>query len=229
MPLPPAEGLLQRLSQGIDAYQSLDGEAKVAVSVDGKFFSSQQFLLLEKPDRFRTDVLSTFGQLILQLAVDRDDLKVFLNTEVPGKFYQGAASDENLTHFTRLPVRFKDMVRLLLYDLPLISYQELQVGLHDRGVKLEVSGEQGRQEVVFDRQLRPVESRYFQQDILQLSVTYEKFSERDGFPLKIRIEIPQQKTSASVRFSQARSNIQIPAERFVLERPAKALLEQLPY
>jgi len=229
IPLPSADELLHRLSQGADAYHSLDGEAKVTLTVNGKFFSSQQFLLLGKPDRFRTDVLSTFGQLILQLAVDHDGLKVFLNTIVPGTFYQGTASDENLTRFTRLPVRFMDMMRLLLYDPPLTTYQELQVSLHENGAKLEIYGEQGRQQVIFDRQLRPIESRYFQEDALQLSVTYEKFSERDGFPLKIRIEIPQKKASATIRFSQVRSNIQIPDERFVLKQPANALLEQLPY
>lgn len=228
MPLPAGDDLVQILRQGEDRFQSLDGEAKVGVTVDGKYFSSQQFMLLEKPDRFRTDVLSTFGQLLMQMAVDRDDLSVLLNTEVPGRFYRGAASDNNLARFTRLPVSFKDLMRLLLYNPPRISSQDLTVSSHELGVQLQLLREQGRQDIVFDRQLRPVESRYYRQNTLWLRVEYEKFSEQDGFPLKIRIEMPEQETSASVRFSQVLLNAHIPAERFIVEPPANALLEDLP-
>ena len=231
VPLPlPSEGeLLQRLSLVSNAYHSLDGEAKIGVTVDGKYVSSQQFLLLEKPNRFRTDVLSTFGQLILQLAVNRDDLNVFLNTTVPGTFYQGIASDENLMRFTRLPVQFEELVRLLLYDLPQISAQKTQAGLHELGAQLELFGDERRQVIVFDRALRPIESRYYQQGVLWLRVVYDKFSDRDGYPQKILIELPEQKTSAAIRFSHIRTNTTIPAERFVIHPPTNALVENLPY
>jgi outer membrane lipoprotein-sorting protein len=229
LPLPAAEDLLRRLALGGETYRTLDAEARVGVSVAGKYVSTQQFLLLEKPDRFRTDVLSSFGQLILQLAVDRDDLSVFLNTEVPGRFYRGAASDDNLQRFTRLPVRFRDLVRLLLYDPPRIAGENLQVSRHEQGVRLEISAAQRRQEIIFDRTLRPVECRYYRQDDLWLRAVYEKFSAQDGFPQKIRIEVPGQNTSATVHFSQVRTNTQLPAQRFVVQPPANALRESLPH
>lgn len=229
MPLPDKGELLQGLIRSADTYRSLDGEAKVAVSVEGKFFSSQQFLLVEKPDRFRTDVLSTFGQLVLQLAVDRGDLNVFLNTTVPGHFYRGAASDENLVRFTRVPVHFKDMVRLFLYDPPLIQGQGSEVKPHEEGVQLILTGSGQRQSLIFDRQLRLIESSYYRQGQLWLKTVYNDFSEQDGFPKRIKLEVPDRKTEVSVRFSELETNVTIPEEKFVLNPPANATLESLPH
>lgn len=229
MPLPAVDVLFQKLSQAADTYRTLDGEAKVAVTADGKFFSSQQFLLVEKPDRFRTDVLSPFGQLVLQLAVDRSDLNVFLNTTVPGRFFQGAASDDNLVHFTRVPVHFKDMVRFFLYDPPLIPKLKSEVKAHKEGVQLVLIGDQQRQELVFDRQLHLVSSSYYRQDQLWLRAVYNKISERDGFPRRIKLEVPDRKTEVSVRFAELKTNATIPGERFVLNPPANVTLEILPH
>lgn len=228
MPLPEAGDLLQRLAQGRDAYRTLDGEARVAMKIEGKFYSSQQFLLLEKPDRLRADVLTPFGQLILQLAVNNNELSAFNNTKVPGTFYLGDASDDNLARFTRLPLRFSEMMRLFLYDPPLIGREEVRVSSHQRGALLEIIGRDRRQEIVFDRQLRPVESSYYRHGAVWLKVGYDEFSELDGFPKKIRLELPQGGTSASVRFSQVKTNMPIPAERFVIEQPANATLQRLP-
>lgn len=228
MTLPAADALLRDLQNRQGVYRSLDAEAKIGITVEGRFFSSQQFILLERPDRLRTDVLSAFGQLLLQLAVDRDQLRVFNNTKVPGIYYQGAASDDNLARFTRLPVRFREMVRLLLYDLPLVSARELQVSSHPDGVQLTILGDGRHQEVVFDRLLRPLASRYFQNRDLQLEVIYKNFAEQDGFPRSIHLELPRHDTSASLRFSQLRTNIDIPAERFVINPPGNAIREDLP-
>lgn len=229
MPLPAENVLFQKLSQAAEAYRTLDGEAKVAVTADGKFFSSHQFLLVEKPDRFRTDVLSPFGQLVLQLAVDRSDLNVFLNTTVPGRFYQGAASDDNLVRFTRVPVHFKDMVRLFLYDPPLIPKLKSEVKVHKEGVQLVLIGDKQRQELIFDRQLHLVTSSYYRQGQLWLRAVYNKISEQDGFPRRIKLEVPDRKTEVSVRFAELKTNTTIPDERFVLNPPANATLEMLPH
>jgi len=228
IPLPDVEDLVQRITAGSVTYQSLDAEAKVGIRVADKYISTRQFLLLDKPDRLRSDVLTTFGQLALQLAVDQDDLRVFLNTTVPGKYYQGPASNENLLRFTRLPVSFEDLVRLLLYDLPMISGQKIQVKTHERGAQLVISSKTERQVIVFDRQLRPVESRYFRDQSLWLQVNYDDFSDEVGFPQKVQLELPEQKTRASIKYSETRLNVEIPAERFIVKQPAGAELVRLP-
>ncbi|PLX89866.1 MAG: hypothetical protein C0619_10395 [Desulfuromonas sp.] len=227
-PLPAAEQLLEGFTRTQGLYRSLDGEAKVGVTVAGKFFSSQQFLLLERPDRLRIDALSSFGQLLLQLAVNRNEMMVFLNTTVPGRYYRGPASDENLWRFTRLPIGLKQMLELLLYDPPLIAGLDTRVEPHPQGAQLSVVGGVQRQEIVFDRHLRPVAIRYYDRDQLSLQVEYEKISEISGFPSRVRIEIPEQKTSVSVRFSEVRTNVPIPAERFSFAQPANSTLENLP-
>ncbi|MDT8419582.1 MAG: DUF4292 domain-containing protein [Desulfuromonadales bacterium] len=227
-PLPTASELLESFARTQGLYRSLDGEARVGVTVADKFFSSQQFLLVDRPDRLRIDALSSFGQLLLQLAVDRDEMMVFLNTTVPGRYYRGAASDANLWRFTRLPIGLEQMLELLLYDPPLIASAALRVAHHPQGALLSLDGGSQRQEIVFDRRWRPVFISYFDRDQLSLQVGYEKFSEVSGFPSRIRIEIPGQKTSASVRFSEVRTNVAIPAERFSFVQPANTTLENLP-
>lgn len=228
MPLPEADVLLSKLQQQSGAVRSLDGEAKVAVDVAGRFFSSQQFILLARPDRLRTDVLSSFGQVLLQLAVDGEQLRVFNNTKVPGIFYQGRASDGNLARFTRLPAHFRDLVRMFLYDPPLLSGDQLAISQHDGGARLTIVSGERHQEIVVDRQWRLIESRYYRQKEQLLGVAYADFDEESGFPRKIRLNLPRDETTASVRFSMVRTNPDIPAERFVIEPPANARLEILP-
>ncbi len=103
--VPAAEVLLRKLEETGQRWQQLDAAAEVGFKRNGKSLSSRQFMLLEKPDRLRVDVLSFFGQPVLQLTVDQGELQVFLGTTTPGQYYRGPASDEVLARFTRLPLR----------------------------------------------------------------------------------------------------------------------------
>ncbi len=226
--VPEAEQVLQRLQETTGRVNSLDGAAKVGLTVGGKYFSTQQFLLAEKPDRIRADALTGFGQLILQLTSDGEELRVFLNTTVPGHYYRGPASYENLSRFTQVPLPAEDFLRLLMYDPPLIDYREARVTEVKEGLLLGLWNAERRQELVFDTQLRLIGCRYLTGTELLLEVRYEKFADTDFFPRRVEIELPKEKTSMAVQFSELQINVPIAAERFRLRQPATLIAEPLP-
>lgn len=226
--VPSAESLLQHLAETTGQVNSLDAAATVGLTVKGKFFSSQQFLLIEKPDRIRADVLTGFGQLILQLATDGEQLAVFMNTSVPARFYRGAATTESLSRFTRMPLAARDMVRLLLYDPPLIGFEESTVSVEKKRLLLRLKNPDQQQELLFDERLRLVGCRYFAAGEAFLNVKYQKLAEKNWFPQTIRIEFTAQETSSSIKFSELQINAAIPSERFHLKTPEKIPVEALP-
>ena len=226
--VPTAEQLIAKLAAESGRFSSLDGAASVAITNDDKFFSSQQFLLLEKPNRMRADVLTGFGQLILQMTTDGETLAVFLNTTVPGRFLRGPASYENISRFVKIPLMLEELLALLLYDPPLAVTQHSRVEVTPKFLKLVLSQKNRHQELLFDRQLRLVGGRYFEAGEKYLSVDYQKFTKDVNFPQKIIIEMPLEKTRIKVKFSELKMNQVIVGTQFNLEKPAKILVEYLP-
>ncbi len=226
--VPTAERLLQRLTETTGKVVSLDAAAKVGLTIKGKYRSTQQFLLLEKPDRLRADVLTGFGQLVLQLTSDGDELSVFLNTPAPGRFFRGAATDENLARFTRVPLSITNLVRLLLYDPPLIAAQQNEVKLIDGQLLLRLIADNREQELLFDQQLRLVGSRYFVQGERFLEVLFQNIDAEDQFPRRIQVELPAEQTKLALNFNELQINIAPAAERFHLQPPENLPIEALP-
>ncbi|SHI57966.1 Outer membrane lipoprotein-sorting protein [Malonomonas rubra DSM 5091] len=227
--LPSSDELLQRIEQTTGQVNSLDAAASVALTTAGKFFSSQQFLLLERPERLRTDILTGFGQLILQLTSDGEQLSVFVNTKVPGRFYRGEASPDNLARFTRIPLQPRELVKILLYSPPMIQYQRQEVKPgENNGLLLLLENSDMRQEVLFDAELRVIGCRYYSGNNLFLQVDYQRLDEEKQFPRTIRVELPEQQSRATVKFSDLKLNLEIPADKFHLQPPDGIPVEPLP-
>ncbi len=216
--VPTAQQLLESVTANSERYSSLDTAASVALTTGSKFFSSQQFLLLQKPNHLRTDVLSGFGQLLLQMASDGETLSVFLNTTVPGRFFRGPASYENLYRFIRVPLAVEDLLSLLLYGPPLIAYRHSNVTVSTKYLTLTLSDNyNNRQELLFDRQLRMVGSYYFTDGEKYLLVDYQNFSKTSQFPRRIKIDMPLEKTRVKLELSDLRINAKIDPARLSLK------------
>ena len=225
---PEVETLLQQLSATTGQISSLDSAASVKLTVKGKRFSSQQFLLLEKPDRMRADVLTGFGKLLLQLTSDGEELSVLVNTSSPGRFYRGPATTENVVRFTRIPLATKDIVRLLLYDPPLIGYQQGEVLAEDGNFLLRLKNQEVQQDLLFNQQLQLIGCRYFSADKLFLDVLYQKIDSELLFPRRIHIDLVAEETEAVLSLSEMLLNVDIPTERFRLKQPEDIPVEILP-
>ena len=211
------EILLEGLAQNARAFQSLQGLAKVRVNAGGKSLSGTQVLLAEKPDRFRAETLSPFGQPLLLMATDGQEMDVMIPSE--GRFYRGEASPKNVQRFTRLPLQVTDLVHLLLYETPVIGHGERTLAAGEEGdYLLTLFGESGRlQRLRFDAALHLVESAYFRDDVLQLRVTYDQFQgDLHPFPRTVFLEMPALNAEGSLAFSEVRTNVAIPPERFTL-------------
>lgn len=226
--IPPSEELLAQLSKRSELYRSLDATASVSLTAKGKYYPSQQFLLLERPNRVRADVLTGFGQLVLQLASDGEHLAVYLNNSAPGRYFYGPASYENISRFVRIPLAAEDLVALLLYDPPLIAYTESRTDIVDQRLQLKLSGTTNSQKLRFDEHLRLVGCRYERSGQLALDVVYDKFDEKHTFPQRIKIDIPAEETRVVLAYSELRLNTPIDSSKFNLIQPDNTLFEALP-
>jgi outer membrane lipoprotein-sorting protein len=232
-PLPLAPGmeqtLLDRVAEIGRAFGTVRGVAKVRIETGEKTLASTQVLLAEKPDLLRAEVLSPFGQPVLLAA--SDGAEIYLLVPGKGKFYRGAASMQNLERVFRVPLQLTDLVHILLYQVPIGSYEGRKLTVNDRGEYVLTLGGPGgrREELVFDGELRLVGANYFLGEEPLLRVGYGRFNGGSpAFPESISLEMPAQKASATVVFSDVETNVAIPAERFRLTPPKGVEVEPLP-
>lgn len=230
-PAPPVSAavLLERMADSAAAFSSLEGLAKVRINSEGKTQSVSEVLLAEKPDRLRLETLSPFGQPLLVMATDGDRIEVLVPGE--GKFYRDDFSLVHLQRLTRLPLQLTDLVHLLLYQVPVIGHEQ-QVVTPEAGGDLLLTlfaGEGRRQELRFDPLLRLTGAAYYRDDELLLDVVYSRFTgDLRPFPLSASLTVPSSKTEATVAFSEVRTNVPIPAERFRLTPPPGVDILPLP-
>lgn len=225
--IPDAAELLAQLRERSPVVQGLDAEASASIVHDGRNVSSQQFLLLQQPDRLRVDALSGFGQLLLQLASDGEVLTVFLNTTVPPRFFRGSASEENLSRFVQLPLPPDLLVSLLLYDPPLLDHRRQRVSEEDDQLTLYLDDGRFAQKYYFDAELRLVGCDYLEARELLLSVRYSRISAEDGFPRRIELEMPPRKTRLALRLSDLQLDPDPEPARFRLQPPDNVDVELL--
>lgn len=214
-----ADGLLQEWSNRSTRVNSMQGLAKVKVHTPEDSMAGSQVILAEKPNRLRAETLSPFGSPILLLTVDGEDLGVSLPSRK--LFYRGAATPENISRFVRIPLSLPALVTVLLYQPPMMdALREEAFELGEKGWLLVRYGTPVRQEIIFniDRQL--VEVSYFDQDKLLLKIDYGQFAEEgDRFPHYFGIELPRQKTTASLEFSDLETNVELRPGIFQLTPP----------
>lgn len=228
---PTAELLLERLAESSTAFGSLEGLAKVRISSAERTQTVNEVLFVEKPDRLRLETLNPFGfgAPLLMMATDGKQIDVLVPGE--GKFYRDEVSLGRLQRLTRLPLQLVDLVHLLLYQVPVIGHERRTVvQADDGGALLTLFGpEDRRQELRFDSLLRLTGASYYRGDELLLRVGYDRFTgESRPFPMTASLDMPASQTEASVVFSEARTNVVIPSERFRLTPPPQAAVLPFP-
>ncbi len=215
------QALLDSLQATAGAFHSLEGMAKVKVVLGEKSLSGTQVLVAEKPDRLRAETLSPFGfgpPLVL-IATDGRDLAVMVPLE--GRVYRGEASPQNMQKFTHLPLQVEDLVRILLYQVPLIPHHEQVFSAFSAGgYGLALEGDGRRQSLAFNQAMQLVESAYYIDGELAFRVKYDTFSEGDlPFPQVAFLEMPGSQAEARLSFSEVRTNVVPDRERFFLKTP----------
>ena len=202
--------------------RTLQGVAKARVQTPERSLSATQVVLVEAPDRLRTEALSPFGTPVLVMATDGRELAAML----PGEklFYRGKPTPENLERFTRLSLRLPELVGILLYRPPMIAYRQASTWqLAPGGWRVDLETPPRRQEMFFDAERRLTEVRYLYQDELLLSLVYGDFrKEQDAIPGRVELALPQQGVRASLVYSELTLDQALRPGLFVLQ-PAEGM------
>jgi len=223
-----ADRLLARIEAQAGAFNSLSSLAKIRISHPERNINATQVLFVQKPDRFRAEVLSPFGNPLLMTAANGRQLDAYIPSK--GTFYRGAPDLENLQRFIPIPLRLTDLVHILLYDPLMIDFQTRNAVLEGAGYRLDLLADNGvRQALLFDERLRLLQTAYFVDDELQFQIEYDNFTESSpAFPLSIEIDMPLNRTAVSLSFRDAEINPEIPENRFSLVPPDGVRVEPFP-
>lgn len=225
-PPPSSTALLARLAAGAGRFQSLRGLAEARIVQGDREQSSTQVILARRPDHLRIEVLGLFGQPALLLVTDGTLLSAYL----PGmqRYYQGPLTDSSLARFTRLPLSFKQLLALLLGDLPQPAHEHAEVSWEGEGWQLQLrAGEGFEQRFAFDPELRLVRAAYLHDGVLRLRVDYAEF-DAEGFARSVRLALPGEELEASLHFSEVSLNPLLADERFQLTPPPGLPVRPLP-
>ncbi len=227
-PLLNEQMLLQRLQASGSAFKSLRGMTRVRTEDPDGSASARQVLLLAKPGSLRAEVLGPFGQPLLLLAVRDGELRVLLPREQ--RFLQGPATPQRMARFTRAPVTTEQLVRLALYDVPLIASVDSVLSRHEQGYRLRLDGaDRQRQQLDFDVAGRLLSASYLRDEEPLLTVAYSGFDdEQQDFPRQVTVTMPEQAASFSLVYSDVELNPELNAEIFTLQPPAGVVPEALP-
>ncbi|OEU74883.1 MAG: hypothetical protein BA869_08020 [Desulfuromonadales bacterium C00003107] len=220
--------LLQRLQANASAFNSLRGMARIRTEDPSGSASARQVLLLAKPSSLRAEVLGPFGQPLLLLSAHDGQLSVSMPREQ--RFLQGAATPQRIARFTRAAVTAEQLVRLALYDVPLIAHGDSVMTPHEQGYRLLLNGVDGqRQQLDFDAVGRLLSATYMQGEEPLLKVAYGRFDgDQQEFPRKMTVTMPEQAASFSLVYSDIELNPELATERFTLQPPAGVVSEALP-
>jgi outer membrane lipoprotein-sorting protein len=232
-PMPPQpilneQILLQRLQANASVFSSLRGMTRIRTEDANGSVSARQVLLLAKPNSIRSEVLGPFGQPLLLLAARDGELRISLPREQ--RFLQGAATPQRIARFTRAALTAEQLVRLALYDVPLIAYSDSVLTHHDQGYRLLLHGEDSRrQQLDFDASGRLLTATYLRGEDPLLKVVYDRFEDDwQGFPRQVSVTMPEQAASFSLSYSDVELNPELAAEHFTLQPPVGVVTEALP-
>jgi outer membrane lipoprotein-sorting protein len=219
--------LLGDLSAQAKRFQTLQGTALLRMTNAGERHSARQVLLFQRPNQFRAEVLSPFGQPVMTVVGTADRLSALVPGE--GRFYSGPATADNLYRLVRMPLELKELVQFVFYDVPLLPDPSGGVSVEDSFYRLDRLGPDGRrQELRFDSQRRLRQVRYFADETELLQASYNDLRVEDGLPQTLQLVLPGVDMEVELVWRDVRSNADIPPSRFHLFPPPGVQVLALP-
>ena len=223
-----ADDLLRESADNSALISSVQGLARVEVKAPMTSFNGSQVVIAAKPDKLRAETLNPFGMPLVSLTAADGRLGVLLTAQ--NLYYIGAASPENLAQFAHVPLEVQDLVSLLLYQPPLIeAWKEEAFNLKDGGWLLVRHGTMQRQELVFDRDRRLIETAYFKDNDLLVKAAYANFITQGVlYPALLTLDVPEKYATVSLGFSDLETNGRLRPGVFDVRAPAGAKVVYLP-
>jgi len=229
LPLYPglAEELLASVARSVESFHSLKSLAKVSYRDSSRSTTVSQALVVESPNRLRTEILGPFGASLLQLSSDGHQM--FLNLPREKRFFSGPVDVDHLSLLTHIDVPLEQLVGILLYQVPLLEGTPETVmlrGAEGYAVRIEKDGV--RQELWFDSERRLVGSFWYHGASPTWQVEYGDFTPDRGFPREQRVEDLSRGVSLKVALSSPELNASIRPELFRLSPPEGVAPEPFP-
>jgi hypothetical protein len=152
----PAE-LLTRLEAAQARVRSVRGTARVGISAPGQSGSTDAFLVAERPDRLRIEVMDFFGNVAAVLASDGERLA--LHDARSAAFYRGRPTAEAVSSLLPLALPPDELVAILCGAAPVRPGAPASVEPRDGRVVLTVGAGAEAEELALGAELAVEEAR----------------------------------------------------------------------
>lgn len=221
-----------RIEANAASLRSLRAVAAIELHDGGRAVHGRQVVLLAPPTRLRFDILGPFG-VVLQVTADGERVRAFdRGTQT---FYAGRASSANLARFTRIDLRVREVVGLLVgtpvakrqIDAATIDFEpatalwRVTSPLDGGGVEhLWVEAET----------LRPLRCEVVAANgTRRYDATFGQYESLDGVavPRRITLSAPSSEIVVSLSYSDLELNPALGEDLFRFEPPAGATLVDL--
>lgn len=227
----PAE-LLRQVERTQGRVERLQGEARVKVESPAGGGTVTQFVVAERPDRLRLDVVDFFGNPVASLVADGGRFALLdLRQRV---FLRGAATPENLARLLPLAIPVEELVALLCGAVPIAGGRPVSVEAGDGVARLTVEAADRTQRLDVGAGGAVHASRVgglpgTAAPPGRYDVTFDRFEERGGrpFPGRVHLDAPGAQVSLELAWKQIEVNGVLPGGSFDLSPPPGARVVDL--
>ncbi len=226
--LPTAEELLGNLSARREAVRSLRALAKLRYRHPDGSSTSNEALVVSRPDRLRVEVLSMFGAVFV-LTTEEGNFTAYVRDE--NTVYRGEASPENMWRYARIGLPVVDLIDLMLGTPPQRQAEWNHVSYDGGSGWLQLTQEldPDLQVVWLDQGLpQAAEYRDAYGDVTW-RVMFEEYEIVDDVPIAthIRLEVPDAEHSVEISLSDVDLNPELAIETFRFADPPGSRVEPI--
>lgn len=226
--LPTAAQLLDSLATRRDSVRGLRALAKLRYRHPDGSTTSNEAIVVSRPDRLRVEVLSLFGAVFV-LTTESGDFTAYVRQE--NTIYRGDASPENMWRYARIGLPVVDLIDLMLGTPPQREAVWSHVSYDGTTGWTQLSQEldPGIQVVWVDAGLpQAAEYRDAHGDI-EWRVLFEEYNTVADVPIatRIRLEVPDAEHSVEISLTDVDLNPELPSDTFHFADPPGSRVEKI--
>jgi outer membrane lipoprotein-sorting protein len=217
----PVAPILERLDERRASLSSFRASGTLRLEGRGRQWSGRALVLTRLPHRLRLELLNFFGQPVLYIVSDGEEVITWMPGEDASR---GFALGKVVETFTSLPLQDDEAMLLLAGAVPQLPHQDTrlfrdpQEGAFVLSLEDQARGEIERVWLQGDA-ATVCRLQRIQGGTSLLDATFSEFAEADGFsyPREVKIEVAG--VSLALRYQVFVPNVQLDDEVFHLELP----------
>ncbi|MBN1365114.1 MAG: DUF4292 domain-containing protein [Syntrophaceae bacterium] len=177
--------------------------AQINVFTTKSFYPLKAALTLKRPSYLRLELLPVIGVPDFFLTASPEILKIFIPSK--GEAYSGQPTISNLEKFLPWPIEIEDMIMIFTGTYPLFKESNILYQAHRENnyLVVEMNSSSGASQIVWvgenNKLLKLVRKDEGGEELYNVKYSYN--NDHRNFPEKITINITNETTSLSVRYS----------------------------